>query len=397
MNPFSFVTKAFGGRLAQAFRGSGLFQFMPYGNLPHKYEARLAYRSPVCAGLNGWLSNLVQQAPIQVVDKAGNPVDHPFLEMVGYPSEGNSYGELMRQTVFSYLNSGFAMWLPLYLGRNLAGAQYISPWRIRHYNSLREDWADHPYTIDLPQPAQLDMLATMRYNIKEGSYRTPESPYYPAALFLALDVVLAEGSYGRWRNPLPGGLITLKDTPGRTVTKEDTANFNKAVEGMTRVNMGQFINMDTPADVHEFRGEARRLSATEYSNLVEERIAACVLLHPACASLGSSFQNQVGATLVEEVRQSYVNGGFPFLERLADTLTTNVLHAWYTNSLGLRVHFDISGIDYETAENRQAETERWIDVMDALNLKREWVANRLGIPEEALAEIVEQTAPPATE
>ena len=132
------------------------------------------------------------------------------------------------------------------------------------------------------------------------------------------------------------------------------------------------------------------MSVVEASNLAEERLAACLLLHPAVASLGASFQNQVGATLKEEIKQSYVNGGFPFLNKFADSLTTAILHKWYTNSQQLKVAFDISGVDYTTGEDKGNEFSMWIDAYEGLSLKREWVAGQLGIPEEALDEIPER-------
>ena len=118
---------------------------------------------------------------------------------------------------------------------------------------------------------------------------------------------------------------------------------------------------------------------------IRDRCVGCVWLsiNPASIGLGSGSQNQRqgGQNIVEENKQSYLQGGFPYLERLADLLTVNVLRQYYTVPPDMEVFFDISGIDYETAMDRQAETERWLSILgSSLPVNPLYIAERLGIP-----------------
>ena len=387
------ITKAFNGMLAKPFRIRSWRSSYVYSDLKHVYKPAYAYRSPVCAGFNRWLLNVLLQCPIEVVDEDNMPVDHLFTDLVKYPADGMSYGSFMEQVVFGFLNHGFAPVLPLYNGSQLAGVQYVSPYFINSYETLIHnrsiDWMDGDYKYDLMQDANTDMIAQLTYSIREGTTKTPESPYFPATLYLMLDICIAEGAFGRWKSPIPGGLLSFKkNAEGVRITQDDLDKIDEKISAMRGLDAGEFIGLPTEFTLHEFRGETRRLPVTEYTNLAEERIGAPLLLHSAVASLGASFQNQVGATLSEEVRQSYVNGALPFLEKLASEMTAKMLHKWYTNSMHLKVRFNTAKLDYETAQNREASTGRNLDLMERLGVQREYIAQQEGIPVEYLTEFV---------
>ena len=213
--------------------------------------------------------------------------------------------------------------------------------------------------------------------LDESDYNA-SSPFASASLVLQLDRVLAEGSAGRWGSPIPGFTISPKSADAPPMSELEIAELKEKTNKVRSTKAGEMLIIDGDYEIKEFKGTVQRMSITEYTNYAEERICSTVGISPTSLQLGSGFQNQVGATAVEENRQSYLNGGFPFLEVLASELTYNVLQRWWPEDFEVR--FDTSVIDYETAGNRQAEVDRWLKIGAELGVRREYIAEKLSIP-----------------
>ena len=335
--------------------GNDLFSY----NTKSDYNHRLAEESAVVGALTRWAADLAIKCPRRVLNQRDEEVAHPLPAMYT--------PRLIRQTIRSMFNSGHCVY-------KLDGdtLQYIRYRRI----GRRKDNLTINNKILGPEYSRLV------YRFKDDSDIVAASPFVEGALQLKLDRALAEGIYGRWKNPLVGIVLTPDVPKEETWTKADQENLQKQLDAAMGQKQGNTMTFNGRLKVTELQGLAKKLSIVEAQNYVELRLCSLVGISPATVQLNSGYQNQVGATVVEENRQSYLNGGFPLLDLLGEEITKNVLyHYWAGTTNGLRFEFDYSGIDYETATNRAAETDRILSIYESeLPIAVEWFLNELGIP-----------------
>ena len=348
-------------------------QFLPDGD----YTPQEGENSSVVAANVNWLTRALVTVPLRMYSGDRELDRHPVLDLIRRPNLNHTYRNFLYGIIRSLVVAGDANVELLEPG----GLQVMPYQWLRENLPLRQGdlprYFMHSYTDyrDIPEERVIKIL----WQPYDRNQTLGESPLVPLRPELMLDRAAMEGAVGRLGAPIPGVVLSPKETDSHPPTAQEKEALQTEAEKMRGYKAGQMMVVEGRFDATELTGQLQRFDYEKFHDLVESRVSAVLGIFPRVVHLGAGLhQSQgIGSTMDEEIRLSWQNGAQPMGDMITEGLTHHLLPKLGFPDLELR--YDWNALNFETEEQKQTRTERLLLLLENELITKEYFAAELGI------------------
>ncbi|MCP4871626.1 MAG: phage portal protein [Proteobacteria bacterium] len=308
-----------------------------------------------------WLQKALREAPIQVLDSDGEPLEgNALTDLLARPNPAYPWDTLLDGTALSLSLDGNAYWL---VARNIQGDP-VELWYAPHTN-VEPKWpADdstvwieyYEYTVQgAVQKLAPEDVIHFRDGVDLDNIRKGLSPLKGLLREVWTDNEAAAFTASLLRNKgIPGVVISPTDPDvqiDRDAADAIEATIDTKVTGSGR---GRTIVMTGPTRVDQFGFSPKELDLSPLRDISEERVTAALGVQSAVVGFGSGLQQtKVGATMRELRQLSWFNGVIPMQGTIAGELTRMLAQPFNAGA----VDFNNNGVE-ALRENEDTKAAR---------------------------------------
>lgn len=314
-----------------------------------------------------WIQRAVPEAKFRVVKDDGKGgieevVGHSLTKVMANPNGSYSQTALMSGAILDYLTQGNGIWHAV---RNPAkvvvefwyapaatmtpkfpqtGKEFITHWEYR--------------TGRTTEILEIEDVIHFRHGLDPKNIRLGLSPLHSVIREIFIDLEASNFSASMLRNMgIPGLMIAPKND--QQMTPEETDATKKWLqEATTGDNRGKPLVMGMPTDVKEFGFSPDKMALSAVRNVAEERVSAVLGIPAAVVGFGTGLeQTKVGATMLEQRKQAWVNGVVPILLVFAEEIGRVALTD-EERAKGLRCEFDTTDV-LALQDDEKMLVDRW--------------------------------------
>jgi HK97 family phage portal protein len=336
-----------GGMFGSAF-GSVFGSWLSVAPHDFDYSKVDPYASSIVMGCLGWITRAFKEAKPGVyrLDKDGNASldqNHLLGKLLRKPNPYYSYSKLIGATLLSYNVGGNAYWFKDKGedGRGLTqGLYYVPHYMLQPIRLINSpNFIDYYlYTVNGGQyRVRPDQLVHFRLDLDPANPMMGRNPLAAAFPEIFTDERGARYTSAMLNNLAIPGVVITPDTEKVEVSDEDAEaikeNYKRKFGGD---NVGEPLVTNFAAKVTPIGFSPEQMNLKDLRRLPEERVSACLGVHPSVAGLGAGFDRSTFSNYEQAVLYSVQGNLVPAWADFGDELTTQLLPE-FDKSAGVNV------------------------------------------------------------
>ena len=282
-------------------------------------------KSSVASTAVNWVSNGAMQGNPKLIN--GGPTGDALLRLLARPGPKMSGPRFLKLITEDLLYDGTAYavmespnGIPVRLTR-------IPPRGIEHKFDSRGVLTSYVYTPVRGgnRDISVDDMMVFKYGESTVDNLTGQSPLALLPPILFLDDKLFRFIAYVAKNAKSGVVVSVarQRREELALSREDVVAVTKMVEDLvTSTDVGKSMTSPVPVNVSRLEPQFQDLDTTRFHNIVEERICAALGIQPSVVGFGTGVHStRIGATALENKRESWRSGVLPLIRILGETFT----------------------------------------------------------------------------